>query len=207
MTLVSYVVHAARAVRPLTGIAAAVILIACDRAPRSDSTASRTPATAERAEPAPLKMPAPAAIATIAAAVQPVTPPVPAQRAFVASPSADLVVKRFVVATGVEDREPVLSPTIQSDASRVFAFAELANPGAEPQRVRVTFERKGSNARVGHAVLEVPATSKRYRTWGTSQHVKEPGEWEAVLWNERGDELARAPFAVTRAERALSQTP
>lgn len=186
----------AASVRALTGLTAALLLIACERAPGTDSA---IPAAAERIERAPLQKQPPVAAPAIAAAVQPLTPAPIAKPAVDVSPSTELVVKRFVVATGVENREPLVGSTIESDAARVFAFAELANPSVEPRRVRVTFERKGSTERVGHAVLEVPAGSKRYRTWGTSRHVKEPGEWEAVLWTESNVELGRAPFVVAQA--------
>ncbi|MFZ5895870.1 MAG: DUF2914 domain-containing protein [Myxococcota bacterium] len=111
--------------------------------------------------------------------------------------SGEVVVKRFVVASGVREREPVASEgALLADGKPIYAFAELANDGAEEAHVRITFERKGSSDRVGNVTLAVPAHSGRYRTWGNTRFVREAGTWEAVLWSEDGTELSRAAFEV-----------
>ncbi|MGC4090702.1 MAG: DUF2914 domain-containing protein [Polyangiaceae bacterium] len=108
-----------------------------------------------------------------------------------------LVVKRFVVAEGVKDREPVASDGAFSASGKpIYAFAELANGSGEETQVRITFERKGSSDRVGNVTLSVPANSSRYRTWGNTRFVREGGTWEAVLWSENGAELSRTSFDV-----------
>lgn len=110
---------------------------------------------------------------------------------------AGLVVKRFVVAQGVREREPVVSgQPLSANGRPVFAFAELANEDSNETHVRITFERKGSRDRVGHVTLAVPAKTGRFRTWGQTRFVREAGEWEAVLWSESGKELGRAAFEV-----------
>lgn len=110
---------------------------------------------------------------------------------------ADLVVKRFVVTSGVERREPVASDQpFVADGKPVYAFAELRNPGGEEQEVSVIFERKGSNQRVGNATLKVPASVPRHRTWANTRYIREPGTWEAVLISASGAELARTTFDV-----------
>lgn len=114
-----------------------------------------------------------------------------------AKPSASgLAVKRFVVTTGIEQREPLASsgPEV-ADGKPVYAFAELVNRGDSEQQLTVTFERMGSSERVGFATLKVPANVPRHRTWANTRFIREPGMWEAVLWN--GDlELARTGFSV-----------
>jgi hypothetical protein len=114
-----------------------------------------------------------------------------------ASAAAELVVKRFVVTSGVERREPVASAQpFVADGKPVYAFAELRNSGGEEQEVSVIFERKGSNQRVGNATLKVPASVPRHRTWANTRYIREPGTWEAVLISATGAELARTTFDV-----------
>jgi len=106
-------------------------------------------------------------------------------------------VKRFVVATGVKDREPLLSSdALPSDGTAIYAFAELANPVSESENVRVTFERKGGRERVGDVTLPIPASTPRHRTWAFTRFIRTAGVWEAVLWSENGAELSRTSFEV-----------
>jgi hypothetical protein len=106
-------------------------------------------------------------------------------------------VKRFVVATGVEDREPLVSSdALPSDGTAIYAFAELANPVGDSENVRVTFERKGGSERVGDVTLPIPAATPRHRTWAFTRFIRTAGVWEAVLWSENGSELSRTSFEV-----------
>ncbi len=114
-----------------------------------------------------------------------------------AAPGAELVVKRFIVTSGVEGREPLAdSQNIVANGKPVYAFAELKNSGGAEQEVSVIFERKGSNQRVGYAALKVPANVPRHRTWANTRYIREPGTWEAVLTSASGAELARTSFDV-----------
>jgi hypothetical protein len=109
-----------------------------------------------------------------------------------------LKVKRLVVTTGVEDREPLKSgDALPADGSAIYAFAELANPVGSSENVRITFERKGGAERVGDVTLPIPANTSRYRTWAFTRYIRTPGVWEAVLWSESGVELERTSFEVT----------
>jgi hypothetical protein len=62
--------------------------------------------------------------------------------------------------------------------------------------VFVTFEREGKKT-VGHVRLEVPAHNKRWRTWGRTRFIREPGTWNAVIRAKDGTELAKKSFEVT----------
>jgi hypothetical protein len=105
--------------------------------------------------------------------------------------------KRLVVATGVKDREPlVTNDALPSDGSAIYAFAELTNPAGGSENVRITFERKGGAERVGDVTLPVPANVSRHRTWAFTRFIRAPGVWEAVLWSESGSELGRTSFEV-----------
>jgi hypothetical protein len=108
-----------------------------------------------------------------------------------------VLVKRFVVATGVQDREPLTSgDALPADGSAIYAFAELANPIGDGENVRITFERKGGRERVGEVTLPVPANTSRHRTWAFTRFIRAAGVWEAVLWSENGTELSRTSFEV-----------
>jgi hypothetical protein len=108
-----------------------------------------------------------------------------------------VMVKRFIVATGVQDREPLVSSdALPADGSAIYAFAELANPVGGSENVRITFERKGGKERVGEVMLPVPANTSRHRTWAFTRFIRAAGVWEAVLWSESGAELSRTSFEV-----------
>jgi hypothetical protein len=111
--------------------------------------------------------------------------------------AAPLQVKRFVVATGVKDREPLPGgEPLLADGSAIYAFAELANPLGDSENVRITFERKGGTERVGNVTLPVPAQVTRHRTWAVTRYIRAAGVWDAVLWSESGAELGRTSFEV-----------
>ena len=111
--------------------------------------------------------------------------------------SSRLLVKRLVVTTGIEDREPLESAqALPSDGSAIYAFAELSNPEGESENVRITFERQGGAERVGNVTLPVPGKVVRHRTWATTRFIRAAGVWEAVLWSESGSELGRVSFEV-----------
>ena len=112
--------------------------------------------------------------------------------------SAALTVKRFVVTTGVADREPLdLGETLIAGAP-VYAFTELASGDGASAQVEVVFEHE-SGRKVGHAKLDVPAAKTRWRTWGVSRNVSEPGRWVAVLLDGEKRELSRVAFKVSAA--------
>ena len=109
-----------------------------------------------------------------------------------------LQIKRFVVASAVKDREPLVSrAALPGDGSAIYAFAELANPAGSSENVRITFERKAGTERVGDVTLPVPANVSRHRTWAFTRFIRAAGVWEAVLWAEDGTELGRTSFGVT----------
>jgi hypothetical protein len=140
----------------------------------------------------------------VAAATAPrvVVAPVSAAAAAPAEPAVKaasaLTVKRFVVGSGVKDREPlVASDPLPSDGSAIYAFAELSNTEGGSENVRITFERRGGRERVGDVSLPVPGAVARHRTWAFTRFIRAPGVWEAVLWSESGAELSRTSFEVT----------
>jgi hypothetical protein len=169
--------------------------VACEQKPTELQSSRRAEIPA-----APLGAKTKSEPATVPAAIV-----VPATKPNVAAPTkpvtkatSSLEVKRFVVATGVKDREPLLSTgPLPSDGSSIFAYAELANPDGASENVRITFERKGGKERVGDVTLPVPGNVPRHRTWAFTRFIRTAGVWEAVLWSESGQELGRTSFEVT----------
>jgi hypothetical protein len=162
------------------------------------ATAATTEKVAEVVEPAaPVAAPVSSVVAASVVPQPSASPSSPRHPALAASP---LAVKRFVIASAVESREPVLAERVSVSTRPVFAFAELENAGDYEQKVRVTFELQGGASKgksVGHVELAIPASSTRWRTWAKTELVDQPGQWAAVLRDERGHELARTPFEVT----------
>lgn len=118
------------------------------------------------------------------------TPDAPA-----AAPTEGLQIKRLVVTDRIEDREPVADPQLRADGTQVFAFVELANPGADAQSIEIVFEHE-SGQQVGFVKLPVPKEKSRWRTWGKTEQIKKTGRWVAKVRSSGGDELMRQDFVV-----------
>ncbi|MFO0708394.1 MAG: hypothetical protein U0353_01070 [Sandaracinus sp.] len=110
-----------------------------------------------------------------------------------------LRVRRLVVSTGVEDREPTgASERFERDEPRLYAFVDLANRG-DATEVEVVFEPENETREAhvtGLVTLEVPAEVGRHRTWAWSRNVHAPGRWSAIVRDLEGHELARTSFVV-----------
>jgi hypothetical protein len=76
----------------------------------------------------------------------------------------------------------------------VYAFVELENTGSAPRAIRVMFQNEDTKATVGHVKLTVPGSQPRYRTWGNTRLIRDPGHWVAVVSTVDGVELGRAAF-------------
>ncbi len=110
-----------------------------------------------------------------------------------------LRVRRLVVSTGIESREPAgASDTFDGEDERLYAFVDLANRG-DATEVEISFEPEieSRDAHVtGLVTLEVPSEVGRHRTWAWSRNVHTPGQWYAVVRDLEGHELARAAFTI-----------
>lgn len=112
-----------------------------------------------------------------------------------AAKPASLQVKRFVVTSGVENREPLAVGETLKLGEPVFAFAELASGEGNARSVEIVFEHEAGE-KAGFVNLDVPADKSRWRTWGQSRNVKRAGQWTAVLLGDEREELARVQFSV-----------
>src|SRR6187431_2382827 len=110
--------------------------------------------------------------------------------------SDGLKLKRFVVARKIENREPVPGDQFTLGSAPVYAFVEFENSARAARSVRVMFQNQDTKASVGHVKLTVPGTSERFRTWGNTRLIRDPGHWVAVVSTIDGVELGRAPFEV-----------
>jgi hypothetical protein len=110
-----------------------------------------------------------------------------------------LRVRRLLVATGIEDREPTgVSDAFDGEDARLYAFVDLANRG-DATEVDVSFEPEvvSHDAHLsGLVTLEVPGEVGRHRTWAWSRGVHAPGRWSVVVRDLEGHELARTPFTI-----------
>ena len=103
---------------------------------------------------------------------------------------------RGALARQVVDRERVAADTeFSAGPERLYAFFEFQNPVDEAMQIEVRFERpNGSASRA--IVLDVPPSSRRYRSWAYTRGARTPGEWSAVAQTTDGTEVARLPFRI-----------
>jgi hypothetical protein len=109
----------------------------------------------------------------------------------------ELLVHRLVVTSAMVGREPAPPSPVTADGSPVFAFSVVSNRGAEAQRITVVFEHESGRS-VGFVELEVPGDTTRWRTWAQSRHIRQPGQWSAIIRTADGRELARERFTANR---------
>lgn len=157
---------------------------------------------AAREMPVSTSVPAPAAsLGTVAKVVNApsvsavITPP-PATEIRTATNDGALKLKRIVVTRKIENREPVAGDEFKLGSAPVYAFVEFENSAHDAQDIRVMFQNEDTKATVGHVKLTVPATQARFRTWGNTRLIRDPGRWVAVVSTADGTELGRAPFDV-----------
>ncbi len=110
--------------------------------------------------------------------------------------SEGLKLKRFVVTHKIENREPVSGDQFKLGSAPVYAFVEFENTARASRSVRVMFQNQDTKATVGNVKLIVPGSSERFRTWGNTRLIRDPGHWVAVVSTVDGVELGRAPFEV-----------
>lgn len=108
-----------------------------------------------------------------------------------------LTVKRLVLATGVQNREPegASKGFFASKTDKLYAFVEVENHSRTEGEIFVSFVPPGGGPSVGHIPLSVGA-ERRWRTWAYTKNARKPGEWMAIIKNGSGDILARAPFEI-----------
>jgi len=111
-------------------------------------------------------------------------------------PNAQMSVKRLVLARTVKGHEPgVALSQVAAGSDQLYAFVEVDNKSSDDGVIVITFEKQGT--RTGNIELRVPANQNRWRTWGWTRGVREPGQWSVVVRSTGGRELARTAFEAT----------
>lgn len=108
---------------------------------------------------------------------------------------AEVALQRFVLARGVDQREPVDESDRFRGDEKIFAFMQFANPETAPFAFRVHWEPLSGPASAYGVKLKVE-TAARYRTWSWTAIPREPGQYRAVLRTLDGKELASKPFTI-----------
>jgi hypothetical protein len=185
----------------------ATSLLGCGERPKArDAQQSPAPTASAVAtlRPDPTATPSCPPAPAVAAPATPATPSdtrAPADKpktATKAKATAQLRVKRLVIAEGVKDREPVHpSATFRAaESDRIYAFVELENADQAESEVTVAFVPPGGGAPIGNVTLDV-GPHARWRTWAYTRGARKAGEWTAVVRSPTGEVLARTPFEVT----------
>ena len=113
--------------------------------------------------------------------------------------AGEVKIDRFVLATGVQQREPVgESDVFYTDTPQIYAFVQLAN-AQEPYAVKVHWEPAEGPASPYGTALAVP-TAPRYRTWAWTRIKRAPGRYHAVLRTLAGQEIARREFLIEASD-------
>jgi Protein of unknown function (DUF2914) len=107
----------------------------------------------------------------------------------------EVKIDRFVLAHGVDQREPVEESERFTGDTKIFAFVQLANPEGAPFAFRVHWEKADGPVSQYGVKLNVE-TAPRYRTWSWTAIPREPGAYKAVLRTLDGKEIAVKPFTI-----------
>jgi hypothetical protein len=107
--------------------------------------------------------------------------------------AADLGVSRVVVATGVEDREPVgAAETFSAGVDEIVCFSEVTGAGAGSEVVHVWYQGEVERARV-----TLTAEGERWRTWSRIQiGADQTGPWRVVVEGPDGTALGQVSFEI-----------
>lgn len=109
--------------------------------------------------------------------------------------ASEVTVKRFLLSSGVAEREPLDARDTFKGDEKIFAFMELSNAEGEPYAFRVHWEPTEGPASLYGVELHVK-TSARFRTWSWTAIPREPGSYRAVLRTLDGEEIASHPFTI-----------
>jgi hypothetical protein len=105
-----------------------------------------------------------------------------------------MIVKRLVLAHGVDSREPQEATTrFKRSDDRVYAFVEVANT-ADDGTISVVFQPP-SGSSLAEIPLEVKKSS-RFRTWAFTRKAHDVGQWGVTIRDEKGRVLAKETFTV-----------
>lgn len=116
-----------------------------------------------------------------------------------AASDSSLTVAEVVIATSVEDHEPVgAAASFASGPSRLVCFVRVENPGRSESAILVSWERaSGEPAAAERGFrLAVPGQA-RYRTFVRGSANRAAGSYRCVARAEDGTVLGSADFEIT----------
>lgn len=113
------------------------------------------------------------------------------------SASDGLRVRSVVVSRGVANRLPVGQGTTfgANDGTPVYTYVEAENTGTEPATLVFSWRREGGRA-VGGQRIEVPASTRRWRTWALTRNARTAGEWTAEVRTADGRLIGSRRFVI-----------
>lgn len=109
------------------------------------------------------------------------------------SEEAGFAVEKLVVASGVQDREPVgVSETFPATQDEVYCFL-AARDITKDTRVKFVWYFEGQET----ASVEIPLKEgPRWRTWSSKKVAGKSGQWKVELEDEAGNTVGEAAFTV-----------
>lgn len=142
-----------------------------------------------------LMVPAGLAFAQTAPAAAPAAAPVAAPVAAPAAEAVTVALENAVLATGVENKNPVGEATSFTDAGRVFCWSKAGTVSAATSIKHVWYFEGEKKAEID---LSIPFSG--YRTY--SSKTVWPGNWKVEVTDAAGSVLKTLEFTVTKAEEA-----
>ena len=106
----------------------------------------------------------------------------------------EVQLERFVLAEGVEQREPVGVRSDFAPGARVYAYLHLSDVETSYD-LTVRWEGVSGELNAREAQLHVEP-SPRYRTWAWMRAPSEPGVYRCIVEAEEGAQVAEAWFDV-----------
>jgi hypothetical protein len=107
-----------------------------------------------------------------------------------------LRIERLVMASEVEDLEPIMASSVFATADdKIYAFIEASNASEKERSLMIHFIGPGGQV-TGGIELRIPASAPRWRTWAYTRHAKSPGIWRVEIRDADGALLGVAPFEV-----------
>jgi hypothetical protein len=109
-----------------------------------------------------------------------------------------LAVSEVVIATGVEDHEPVGTATSFSRGTPLYCFIRAQNRTGADATLLVSWENaEGEPSRArGGTHLTVPARPS-FRTYARTVVARDPGSYRCVVRSEDGAVLGSASFSIS----------
>jgi hypothetical protein len=112
----------------------------------------------------------------------------------IAHEKGDVAIGRFVLAHGIEGREPVDEASAFEPGERVYAYVQAVNPDGEQYELHVRWTKGEED--LGEPMPVTIGNSPRWRTWAYRSAPTEPGAYRCIIETADGQPIAEVPFEV-----------